>query len=450
MADQPGKVREVAWSELFPWLMLIRTVRIALMARVLLLAALGLIVLALGWRIILWTTGTEDEVVRTWYADSSPWIWERMPEFRIPPSARSAREVFDTASTDLIEAPLAIWLYFANPFIHLFSGELTPSGFVILLICCVWELLVWGLVGGAITRIAALRLTRDEAPPFLAALKHAGRKLPSYSVPPLVALAGAAVFAVQLAVLGLLMRLDVLALLAGVIWPFVLLLGLLMAILLLGALIGFPLMWATVSVEGTDAFDALSRSYAYVYHRPWRLLCYVLFAALLAIVSMFVVKLFAASAMALGDWSIDWGIDETTMRTVVSPRSADTGSDAPLVPPLEPLDADMESSGSASAATDEQPQQLNALLRGARGAIGFWKSLVAALAAGYQAGFLWTSAVGVYLLMRRDVDGVQLNEVYIDPADEYGMPPLADEATTNVGEIAAGEPARPGDTGAAT
>ena len=56
-----------------------------------------------------------------------------------------------------------------------------------------------------------------------------------------------------------------------------------MAILLLGALVGWPLMWATVSVEGTDAFDALSRSYAYTYHRPWRLLWYVLFAGFLAV-----------------------------------------------------------------------------------------------------------------------------------------------------------------------
>ena len=39
MADQPTKIREVAWSELFPWLMLLRSVRIALMARVLVLGA---------------------------------------------------------------------------------------------------------------------------------------------------------------------------------------------------------------------------------------------------------------------------------------------------------------------------------------------------------------------------------------------------------------------------
>ena len=68
----------------------------------------------------------------------------------------------------------------------------------------------------------------------VAALKHAAAKLPSYSLPPLVALCGAAVFAVQLAVLGVLMRLDFFVFLAGLVWPFVLMLGLLMAILLLG------------------------------------------------------------------------------------------------------------------------------------------------------------------------------------------------------------------------
>jgi hypothetical protein len=85
--------------------------------------------------------------------------------------------------------------------------------------------------------------------------------------------------------------------------------------------------------------------------------------------------------------------------------------------------------------------------RGARRTIHFWKNVVAALAAGYQAGFLWVAAVGVYLLMRRDIDGVQLNEVYVDPADEYGLPPLADEATSGVPEVAQNAPATPGHSG---
>ena len=65
--------------------------------------------------------------------------------------------------------------------------------------------------------------------------------------------------------------------------------------------------------------------------------------------------------------------------------------------------------------------------------------------AGYQAGFLWVAAVGIYLLLRRDIDGVQTGEVYVDQAEEYGMPPLTDDAATGIPEVAPREPARPGD-----
>ena len=52
MADSSVKVREVAWNELFPWLMLLRSVRIAMMARVLVLGAAGLIATVIGWSLL--------------------------------------------------------------------------------------------------------------------------------------------------------------------------------------------------------------------------------------------------------------------------------------------------------------------------------------------------------------------------------------------------------------
>ena len=67
----------------------------------------------------------------------------------------------------LLQAPIAIWLYLTRPFIEMFHGDLTATGFLFLLLCGIWELLVWGLFGGAITRIAALKFTRDEAPGLL-------------------------------------------------------------------------------------------------------------------------------------------------------------------------------------------------------------------------------------------------------------------------------------------
>ena len=78
-------------------------------------------------------------------------------------------------------------------------------------------------------------------------------------------------------------------------------------------------------------------------------------------------------------------------------------------------------------------------------AIGFWKSLLGALAAGYQAGFLWVASVGVYLLLRKDIDGAEMDEVYVEDEPEFGMPPLADDVATGVPEVDPSAPAQPGD-----
>jgi hypothetical protein len=450
MADTHTKVREVAWSELFPWLLLLRSVRIALMARVLLLGAAGLITTVIGWALLTEAfSRSSDPVIAGWRSATSLKVWvnavQGKNEFAwVDTSARSASEVFDSAREWLVQGPVMIWTFFTRPFIAMFDSELSLVGFLFLLLCGVWELLMWGLFGGAITRIAALKFTRDEAPGLIAALKHAFSKWPSYSLPPLVAMAGASVFAIQLVLLGFIMRLDVLAFVAALFWPFVILLGLMMAVLLLGALVGWPLMWATVSVEGTDAFDALSRSYAYVYHRPWRLLWYALFALFLAIVSMFVVKLFASSAIALGNWSIHVGLDRPTMRSVVNPEPA--ANTAPKIDLTLGTNTSAASDTASAETTGESPE-LGRTLSATRSIIGFWKAAVAMLVAGYQAGFLWVAAVGIYLLLRRDIDGVQTGEVFVDQSEEYGMPPLTDDAATGVPEIAPREPALPGDAG---
>ena len=448
MADPHTKVREVVWSELLPWLMLLRSVRISLMARVLVLGAAGLLMTALGWRLLAEAfQSSTDPVIAGWQHSTNLNIWVSAVQTKssfawLDTSARSATEVFDSAREWLVQGPLMIWTYFTRPFVSMFDSKLTPVGFAFLMLCGIWELLMWGLFGGAITRIAALKFTRDEAPGLLAALRHAFSKWFAYSLPPLVALAGASVFAIQLAILGLIMRVDALAFLVAIAWPFVILLGLMMAVLLIGALIGWPLMWATVSVEGTDAFDALSRSYAYVYHRPWRLLWYAIFSLFLAIASMFVVKLFASSAIALGNWSVDWGLDNVTMRSVVAPDPLPV--QAPKIDLKAGPDALMEISIPAPEPSGPTGE-LTGMAAATNKMIGFWKGIVALLVAGYEAGFLWVASVGIYLLLRRDIDGVQTGEVFVDQAEEYGMPHLVDDPATGVPEVSPRDPAVPGD-----
>lgn len=443
MADQSGKLREVSWHELCPWLVLLQSVRVALMARVLVLGAVGLVAMTLGWRgISAAFSASDDPVLQQWRETGLRWVWQESPAFSVVTSAKSAEQLFSSASSGLLEAPVTLWMSLTRPFVDLFRAELTFTGFICLLLCGVWALLVWGLIGGAISRIAALKFTRGEAPDLFGAVRHSGSRLLSYSTAPLVALAFSAVFAVQLIVLGWIMRLGVLAMIAGLFWPFVLLLGLLMAILLIGALVGWPLMWSTVSVEGTDAFDALSRSYAYTYQRPWRLLWYVAFAVLIAAVSMFVVKLFAAAAIALGDWSVSWGLDDETMQAVV--RQEPDMSTAPAFSPTLDAAAPPPSIEVAEPTEESEPGTMMSV---ATGAVTFWKSLLAALAAGYQAGFLFTAAVGVYLLLRKDIDGAEMDEVYVEQEQDYGMPTLDSDAATGVPEVSADDTAQPGDTG---
>ena len=201
-------------------------------------------------------------------------------------------------------------------------------------------------------------------------------------------------------------------------------------------------MWATVSVEGTDAFDALSRSYAYTYQRPLRLLWYVLFAFLLAALSMFVVKLFAASAASLGDWSVSWGLDDDSMQMIVRQR-AERMPEPMLAPPLAETDQD----ASAEATPETLPEGPGTVISIARGAVYFWKSLLAALTAGYQAGYLFVAAVGVYLLLRKDIDGAEMDEVYVEQEQDYGMPTLESDPATGVPGVSASDSAEPSDPG---
>ena len=52
--------------------------------------------------------------------------------------------------------------------------------------------------------------------------------------------------------------------------------GFVMTITLFGTIGGFNLMYPTIAVEGSDSFDAITRSFSYVYARPWRMLFYTL------------------------------------------------------------------------------------------------------------------------------------------------------------------------------
>src|SRR5262249_37733350 len=70
-------------------------------------------------------------------------------------------------------------------------------------------------------------------------------------------------------------------------------------------LIGWPMIHATLSTEGSDSFDALSRSYSYVYQKPWHYLWYALVALTYGAVVVFFVGLMGSLMVYLGKFGMN-------------------------------------------------------------------------------------------------------------------------------------------------
>lgn len=171
-------------------------------------------------------------------------------------------------------------------------------------------LAIWSLVGGAITRIAALDYARDESVPLADALKFTRKKFWSYFWSPLVPIIGVIFFALCNVVGGMIGRIPVLGEITVALgFPLALISGLLIVFIgVIGAL-GLCFMFPTISTEGSDAFDAMSRAYSYVIARPKQFILYCIIntsyglvcLAIVAFVSWLMIKLsFCTVGMGMG------------------------------------------------------------------------------------------------------------------------------------------------------
>jgi hypothetical protein len=237
------------------------------------------------------------------------------------------------------------------------------------------------LLGGALARLAAISLVRFERPRLGESLAFAWRRAPALIGSPLSPLVGLTFFALIAATFGLFFRLPAPAgpVLGGLFAFIPIALGVPMALLVIGQGLGWPLMVSTIAVDGEDAFDALSRSYSYVYQRFVRLVLLVAMAWILAALFLLVVALFVPLVLSLARWTLSLGSPHKSL-----------------------------------LAFDERPAGRAPL--GAR-MLDFWVQLVHVIAAGWVYSAFWSAVVPIYLLLRRDVDGTPIHEIH-EPADQ--------------------------------
>ncbi len=392
MADssEPEFQARSDWHYCRPWFAIFYALRSATSFRALALAALGLIGTVAGWRMFWNLLMGPSEVADKNFA-LPEWPWQTgYQDF----GSEGIHHIWQGSwSEPYVEPVLDRVAYLTVPFQYLFDRNLTYVELAYVILCGIWALAVWSFFGGAITRLAALRLTRDELPSTNRLKEFALSRWKSYFRAPLFPLLGIAFIAFGVAILGLFAHSDTTAIVTAIFWPFALLAGLLMTILLIGLAFGWPLMWATVSTEGKDAFDALSRSYAYVFQRPLLYIVYAVMASIVGIIGYFLVRMFATLVVYMTLWAASWGAGTARMDKV-----AVTGLDDPI--------------GSFASVL-----------------IIFCNGAVMTLAAAFAISYLWCSAVAIYLLLRRHVDAAELDQVNLDPQEEnFALPSLEADA----------------------
>ncbi len=365
LAHPDGVLHEIRWKEICPWLILVKALRVTLLIRVLVLATIGVMLTQWGDAAIDRVfPGEMSSLSRTTKTAIASQFTQFNPVIDQQPKG-------DTLLRPQTGAFLQGWRWVTKPFWLLANRELAWQSSLILLLHGFWTIVVWAVFGGAIARIAALYLTRDETLGPLVALRDAATVWLGTTGAPLITLLAAIGLAVPLVLLGTLLRLNSLAVVAGLLWCFVLAWGLMLAVVLVGLFFGWPLMWSCLGVERSDAFDGVSRCYAYVYQRPLQLAFYVLVAMLLAFLGEAVVYVFASATVALSEWALSWGTGNARLADLLS----------------------VDSSLLASRA------------------INGWKWGLESLVAAYPLACLWPMAVGIYLLLRRHVDGTEMDEV---------------------------------------
>src|SRR5262249_17612029 len=90
----------------------------------------------------------------------------------------------------------------------------------------------------------------------------------------------------------------------GLLWFLMLLAGLGISVALIG-LVGWPLMSATVSTEGTDSWEAVSRSYSYVFGAPWHYVFYGAIALVYGAVLVFFVGFMGSATVYFAKWGVN-------------------------------------------------------------------------------------------------------------------------------------------------
>lgn len=307
-------------------------------------------------------------------------------------------------------------LYSARESIPVVVGNLSSAimpldfgEFSVLAILIFGLLVIWSSVGGAITRIAALDYARDESIRILDALRFARKKFWSYFWSPLVPVIGVLFFAFSNMIVGLIGRIPVLGeIIVSLGFPLALISGFFIVFIGVIGILGLCFMFPTISAEGSDAFDAMSRAYSYVLSRPKQYILYSAVNTLYGFICLAFVAFLAWIMIRLTFLTVGMGMGQkfATVHSFILQKC-----NIATIGFCSAHSAGIRDSG---ITLDRWS------LRFLAGTLIVYIAFIKLVVWTYATTYLFSAKTIIYFLMRKDVDSTDIIDVYIEEDKQEG------------------------------
>ncbi len=289
----------------------------------------------------------------------------------------------------------------------------------------VLQLLIFALFGGAICRISAVESARDERISATAALQFVREKYTGFIAAPLLPIGIFLATAVVMWVGGLIGAIPGLQIVIGFLYGLTLLGGIVLVSTFIALIAGFHLMWPTIATEGSDAFDAVQRAAGYLFQRTWNVAFYSISLLVYGAFSFVIVRMLAMLLFKLTHMATGAGMNVVSSGAADSVGKLDAmwhmpaWADLPWLPTVDQI----AFWGSFETVPLTGAEWL------ARWFFAAWVMIFVAMVGAFVISFYFCGSTQMYLLLRRDVDAVDYDEVYYEePEDEFAAEPAPAEA----------------------
>jgi hypothetical protein len=267
-------------------------------------------------------------------------------------------------------------------------------------------LAVFSVAGGAICRISALQVARGEKPGLTEALRYSTKRFTNFVTAPIAPIAIIIFIGIFVFFLGLIGNIPRIGeLIVGIGLPLALIAGILITVVVIGTFAGFNLMFPAVAYDGSDCFDAISRSFSYVYARPWRMLFYTLIAAVYGSICYIFVRFFAFLSLLFCHWFLRLGLWAKNGSHEINKLEA-----------IWPEPEFMKLLDPSALAVTNWTEKVAAFL------VYIFLLVIIGLVVSFIINFYFSANTIIYSLLRNKVDTTALEEIY-SPSDEAEIEP---------------------------